>query len=75
MALTGLCPKGGAMSDDSGLSKIIDSIGRLKLGKKATAILAGLAILKDKSGGFRWFRWVLATTVGLGAWYWKGLVG
>ncbi len=33
------------MSDESGLSKIIDSIGRLKLGERATALLTGLAIL------------------------------
>ncbi|MGY3445494.1 hypothetical protein [Bradyrhizobium sp. USDA 4473] len=63
------------MSDESGLSKIIDAIGRLKLSEKATAMLTALAILKSKSGGIRWFRWALATTVGLGTCYWNRLIG
>lgn len=65
------------MSDESGLSKIIDAIGRLKLGKSATAILTAIAILKDKSGrppGLRWIRWsFVVTTLGMGVGYWNGL--
>ena len=62
------------MSDEGGLSKVIDSIGRLELGAKATVVLAFVAILlrgRNVHPAVRCFRIGLTTVLGLGVGYWR----
>jgi hypothetical protein len=64
------------MSDESEISQVLDSIGRLKLGKASTAALAGLAIWRWGRKALhpveRWVRWCFATAISLGFGYWSG---
>jgi hypothetical protein len=61
------------MSDESEISQVLDRIGRLKLGRIETVVLAGLALLKwnKKHPVERFIRWTVAISLGLG--YWNGL--
>jgi hypothetical protein len=68
--LAAIWPEGEAMSDESEISQVLDRIGRLKLGKGSTAVLAGIAIIKWGSPVNRYVRWIAAAAVGLG--YWNG---
>lgn len=66
------------MSDEGGLSKVIDSIGRLKLGERATAVLTGLAILirgRNIHPAVRCFRMGLAAVLGVGVGCWRWYFG
>ena len=64
------------MSDESEISQVLDRIGRLKLGKASTAVLAGLAILrwgrKMVHPFDRYIRMSIAAAVSLGLGYWNG---
>jgi hypothetical protein len=64
------------MSDESEISQVLDSIGRLKLGKAITAALAGMAIWswgrKAVHPIERCVRWGFATVISLGFGYWTG---
>jgi hypothetical protein len=64
------------MSDESEIAQVLDSIGRLKLGKRSTAVLAGLAIFKWGRKAVhpfeRFVRWSVAATISLGFGYWNG---
>jgi hypothetical protein len=64
------------MPDESEISQVLHRIGRLKLGKASTAVLAGLAILKRGRKLVhpvdRYVRCGIAAAVSLGLWYWNG---
>jgi hypothetical protein len=64
------------MSDESEIAQVLAGIGRLKLGKMSTALLAGIAILKWGRGAvppfLRALRWALAVVGGVGFGYWHG---
>jgi hypothetical protein len=67
------------MSVGSELSKVLDSIGRLKVSEANRTILAGLAIIEDRRRSVhpieRCVRWSAVTAFGLMIGYWKGLFG
>jgi hypothetical protein len=64
------------MSDESEIAQVLAGIGRLKLGKMSTALLAGIAIWKWGQAAvppiLRAVRWGLAVfcSIGLGYWHW-----
>jgi hypothetical protein len=64
------------MSDESEIAQVLAGIGRLKLGKMSTAVLAGIAIWKWGRGAIsplpRALRWALAMVGGIGIGYWRG---
>jgi len=66
------------MSNDREISKVLNSIGRLKLGWVCTAALAGLTISKLSKRPLgpveRWLRWGAMAACGVGIGYWKGLL-
>jgi hypothetical protein len=61
------------MSDESEIAQVLAGIGRLKLGKMSTALLAGIAIWKWCRGAMpparRALRWALAVVGGIGIGY------
>jgi hypothetical protein len=64
---------------ESGLSKVLDSIGRLKVGEVNRTLLAGLAIIEDRRRTMhpieRCIRWIGVTAVGAILVWWKGIFG
>jgi hypothetical protein len=62
------------MSDESEIAQALAGIGRLKLGKMSTALLAGIAIWKwgqrAKSPVQRTFSWALVVVGAVGIGYW-----
>jgi hypothetical protein len=64
------------MSDESEIAQVLAGIGRLKLGKMSTALLAGIAVWKWGRGAMspvqRALRWALAVFGGIGIGYWHG---
>jgi hypothetical protein len=64
------------MSDESEIAQVLAGIGRLKLGKISTALLAGIAIWKWGHEAvppiLRALRWALGVigVAGFGYWHW-----
>jgi hypothetical protein len=62
------------MSDESEIAQVLAGIGRLKLGRVMTGLLAGLAIWKWGRGSMtpfqRALRWALALVGGIGLGFW-----